>query len=660
MSDCGFSNEIGTMAIAARLSGNLRILLTLILLSVVCALALADEINCADCHEDVVFSSTAHPGLICRDCHTNVTTEHKQDDLGPLTSEESCGSCHRRVQRAVGRSVHDDMATCVDCHGVPHEIHKVAELASAVSAVNQIKQCGGCHDKPAALVDSYLTSEHGKALLLSGLINAPGCSDCHGDHQILAVSNGRAPTSHVNSPTVCGECHLLLLEDWKNLSAHGLAWEDGKEGPVCTDCHASHAIADPTTAASRLASADNCGNCHAEYLTTFRDSFHGKANNLGLVSGATCSDCHTPHNNLPARHAQSSVNSANLLSTCSQCHGAVTASFISFDPHNDPSNPDDNFAVFVVWVAMTGLLIGVFAFFGIHDILWLQRSLIGVLRGEFDDERDEAGPYIRRFTAMNIRMHIVIITTFLLLALTGLPLKFHAAPWAQQLINLFGGVDFARMIHRLAAIGTFAYMAFHLGNLFVRWAIKGEQGLLWGPNSMVPQPKDFRDFFANIRYFFYLGKRPSGDRWTYFEKFDYLAVFWGIVIIGLSGLMLWLPGLFTSFLPGWTLNAAYVIHSDEALLATGFIFVFHFFHTHLRPESFPMDLVIFTGKMPLQRFKAERALEYQRMVDNNELEKYLVDAPTGAERRKAYIWGSIFLIIGVALAVGIILALLSY
>ena len=177
---------------------------------------------------------------------------------------------------------------------------------------------------------------------------------------------------------------------------------------------------------------------------------------------------------------------------------------------------------------------------------------------------------------------------------------------------------------------------------------------------MVPQPQDFSDFFANIRYFFYLGERPSGDRWTYFEKFDYLAVFWGVMIIGLSGLMLWLPDVFTSFLPGWTLNAAYVVHSDEALLATGFIFVFHFFHTHLRPESFPMDLVIFTGKMSLQRFKAERGLEYQRLVDNNELEDYLVAAPTEAERRRAYFWGSVFLIIGVALAIGIIWALLSH
>jgi len=650
---------VDMMTTAVRFSGKLKNRCGLILLTAVCSFAFADDINCAECHEDVEFSSAAHPDLVCVDCHSNVTTRRHRRSLEALTDEDSCGSCHARPLRELGRSAHQEGATCIDCHGAAHEIRENADLASAMSPVNQIRFCGGCHDTPELPLERYLTSEHGKALLLSGLVNAPSCSDCHGGHRIAEVASARSPTSHENSPEMCGSCHLLLLENWKEFSAHGLAWQNGAQGPVCTDCHATHHIVDPTTAASRLASADNCGGCHDEYLTTFRDSFHGKVNDLGMVSGATCSDCHTPHNNLPVEHPLSSVNSANLAETCGACHGAVSDLFIGFEPHNDPTNRDDNFAVYVVWVAMTGLLIGVFAFFGVHDVLWLQRSLVGVLRGEFKEEADAGGQYIRRFGTMHIRMHVVIITTFLLLALTGLPLKFHAAPWAQQLMNLLGGVDSARVIHRLAAIGTFAYMAMHVGEVIVRWVIRKERGLFWGPNSMVPQPKDFSDFYANLRYFFYLGERPLGDRWTYFEKFDYFAVFWGVLIIGLSGLMLWLPGFFTRFLPGWTLNIAYVIHSDEALLATGFIFVFHFFHTHLRPESFPMDIVVFTGKMPLRRFKSERPLEYQRMVDNNELHAYLVDAPTYADRRRAYIWGSIFLIIGVILAVGIIWALLS-
>ena len=100
--------------------------------------------------------------------------------------------------------------------------------------------------------------------------------------------------------------------------------------------------------------------------------------------------------------------------------------------------------------------------------------------------------------------------------------------------------------------------------------------------------------------------------------------------------------------------------SDEALLATGFIFVFHFFHTHLRPESFPMDTVIFTGKVQLERFKEERPLEYQRLVDNGELDSYLVDPPTPGELRRAHVWGGIFLGIGILLAIGIIWALATH
>lgn len=621
----------------------------------------AQDIDCGECHENVVFNSPAHPDVTCGECHSNVTLEHEADDLEPLTDEESCQGCHGRTQRTIDRSAHKGEAGCNDCHGAPHEITEVADLHSAVSAVGQIQNCGGCHDTDEMPLELFVASEHGRALLMSGLDAAPGCSDCHGGgHRILEVSSDRSPTAHANSPEMCGTCHTRLIDDWQNLSAHGLAWQEGEEGPVCTDCHATHDIVDPTTDASRLASADNCGGCHDEYLATFRDSFHGQASDLGMATGAVCADCHTPHKNLPADDPRSSVHADNVIETCSQCHDNVTANFASFQPHNDPTNPDDHFGVYVVWIFMTSLLIGVFAFFGFHDLLWLQRSWVGVMRGEFDEEKATSGQYVRRFNMMNVRTHALIITTFLILALTGLPLKFHGAPWAQTLMTLLGGVDMARALHRIAAIGTFGYMAFHVFNVAFRWIFKREGGLFWGPNSMMPQPKDFRDFFANIRYFLYMGERPAGDRWTYFEKFDYLAVFWGVMIIGLSGLMLWFPGLFTTYLPGWVLNAAHVIHSDEALLATGFIFVFHFFHTHLRPESFPMDTVIFTGKMPLERFKAERPLEYQRLVDSGELDSYLVPPPRPRQLRRAYIWGTIALSTGVALAIGIIWALLSH
>ncbi|MBT8091523.1 MAG: hypothetical protein KJN77_00700, partial [Gammaproteobacteria bacterium] len=491
--------------------------------------AWAQGLDCAKCHDDVTFESSAHPDVACADCHTNVTRAHRREGVEPLGDEDSCGQCHGSVLRSIDRSIHGEKAACIDCHGSPHNIHKVEELASAVSPVNQIKQCGACHNDPPELVDGYLTSEHGRALLLSGLINAPSCSDCHGDHRIMETDSGRAPTAHQNSPEMCGACHVMLFETWKNRSAHGLAWqEDREEGPVCVDCHKSHMISDPTTDDSRHAAADNCGGCHDYYFESYRESFHGKADELGMSGGAVCADCHTPHSNMSAENPESSVHPDNVVEMCSNCHENATPAFATFDPHNDPTNPDDIFEVYVIWVFMTGLLIGVFAFFGVHDLLWLQRSLVGVLRGEFDEERyGGSGQYIRRFRRKNMRMHVVIITTFMLLALTGLPLKFHDAAWAQQLVNILGGVDSTRFLHRIAAIGTFGYMIVHILDVFIRAVIKKEPGMFWGPNSMTPQPKDLSDFIGNIKYFLYLGERPPGDRWTYFEKFDYLAVFWG-------------------------------------------------------------------------------------------------------------------------------------
>ena len=601
---------------------------------------------CLQCHESgAALSASVHNELVCEECH-GAAHEIEASD------EAVCAECHRRASRIVGRSVHAGEAGCVDCHESAHTVVASEDTQSPIAPVNQIKTCGACHQTPPELIDGFLTSVHGKALLVSGLDDAPACTDCHGSHKANAIDDDNAPTSHRNSPEMCGDCHALTFTVWSKGSAHGQAWGDGEQGPVCTTCHESHRIIPPGASQSRFSFPETCGNCHSEFYTTYRDSFHGKATDLDMAAAAICADCHTPHRNLPADDPRSSVHPENLAETCGACHGEMTASLLSFDPHNDPTDRHDSPEVYFTRLFMVGLLLAVFGFFALHDLLWLQRSLVGMARGEFKSKTVEAGPYVRRFSGMNIRLHIVIVVTFLLLAATGLPLKFHWMGWAQPLINLFGGLESARTIHRLAAIATFGYAGFHLANIFLR-AARGERGLFWGFTSMTPQPRDMVDMAKNLRYFLYLGPRPASGRWAYWEKFDYMAVFWGIPIIGLSGLILWYPNLFSGMLPGWALNAAYVIHSEEALLATGFIFVFHFFHTHMRPESFPMDPVIFTGRMPLERFKEERPLEYQRLVDGDQLDSIAADPPTRAELRNAHIFGFSALTIGIVLAIGI-------
>ena len=136
---------------------------------------------------------------------------------------------------------------------------------------------------------------------------------------------------------------------------------------------------------------------------------------------------------------------------------------------------------------------------------------------------------------------------------------------------------------------------------------------------------DLDEFIATLKWFLHLGPQARYGRWTYWEKFDYFAVFWGVFIIGSTGLTLWFPVFFTRFLPGSFINVATIIHSDEALLATGFIFTVHFFNTHLRPEKFPMDTTIFTGRMELAELRRDKRKEYEALVASGELEDHLAE-----------------------------------
>ncbi len=176
---------------------------------------------------------------------------------------------------------------------------------------------------------------------------------------------------------------------------------------------------------------------------------------------------------------------------------------------------------------------------------------------------------------------------------------------------------------------------------------------------MLPRPQDVVDAFQMFRWFLYLGPKPKLDKFTYWEKFDYFAVFWGIPVIGLSGLMLWFPGFFSSFLPGEVLNIAMIVHSEEALLATAFIFAFHFFHNHLRPENFPMDLVMFTGRVRLSWFKEERPLEYERHVADGTLDDIIVPPPSKSFRAVARVFGFAAYFLGLFLVIAIFVTLFT-
>ena len=224
-----------------------------------------------------------------------------------------------------------------------------------------------------------------------------------------------------------------------------------------------------------------------------------------------------------------------------------------------------------------------------------------------------------RFNVFHRFIHLVMMVTFIGLALTGLPLKFSDTFWAQALIVLWGGVRGAGFFHRWFAGITFGYFSLHL--LWVLYYVLFLKGNLFGPDSMLPSKKDFKDLFQHIAYFLGKGEPPQFGRFTYWEKFDYWAVFWGIAFIGSSGLVLWFPEFFSRFLPGIFFNIAYTIHSDEALLATGFIFIVHLYNAHFRAHVFPIDKSIFTGKIEATEIMERHPLEWENLSQSPDKRK---------------------------------------
>jgi cytochrome b subunit of formate dehydrogenase len=251
------------------------------------------------------------------------------------------------------------------------------------------------------------------------------------------------------------------------------------------------------------------------------------------------------------------------------------------------------------------------------------------------------------------------MVSFLGLALTGLPLLFSEAPWAGTLARVFGGFHAAGLVHRTLAVLLISVFCAHVFRLLHRLFVKKELYILWGPASMTPQPRDVVEMLAHLRWFLGLGPHPRFDHFTYWEKFDYWAVFWGMGIIGFSGLMLWFPMFFSRLLPGYFFNLAMLVHGEEALLAVGFIFTIHFFNSHLRPEKFPMDTVIFTGRVSDEELRAERPDEFERLQREHALGRLRVEPPKPWVLPLGRTIGTVAVAVGLTLVVLILYAFLS-
>lgn len=608
---------------------------------------------------------------------------NQQKDQFPSNLNLDCAGCHgpgKTAPNLAGEQFHKDThpaydvsvhgrpnangkpaATCLDCHAKNNDMttmFRAEDPRSTVNRANIPQTCGQCHQDFA---ESFHLSIHGTRVE-NGTPKAASCADCHGSHSITSGKDSGSPVNRLNTAeAVCIKCHQENVADFE-MSSHGIALRAGNQkAPSCTTCHTavSHLKAPLSLRDFNMQMANTCSSCHEAQAPSYRDTFHGQANAFDYKMAATCADCHTPHRNLPASDIRSSVHKTNLVQTCNACHTNVSANFVAYDPHPEPHNPEKSQLVYYVTMFMEYLLLGVFSFFGIHTLLWLQRSIVAYVSEKHEPSPDDE-KWVVRFANIHRFTHVLIVVSFILLAATGLPLMFYYTNWAHYVSELFGGLGVMRVIHRICAVITLAYALIHIYYVIRKAVIERRYSILYGPDSMIPRWQDIVDLFNMIRWFLYIGPRPQLDRWTYWEKFDYFAVFWGVPVIGLSGLILWFPTFFTRFLPGEWLNVAMIVHGEEALLATAFIFAFHFFHNHLRPENFPMDTVIFTGKMTLTRFKEERRSEYERLVSEGKLDEVLTDPPTNRARVLSKVFGFIAYIAGLLMVFAIFATLIIY
>lgn len=261
---------------------------------------------------------------------------------------------------------------------------------------------------------------------------------------------------------------------------------------------------------------------------------------------------------------------------------------------------------------------------------------------------------IRRFTPLQRVFHILLMVSFLVQAATGLARMYIETAWGRQLAYLFGGYETARSIHIYVGLLMLTGFLVHVIHLIVKLNWRQPVRALAGPDSLLPRPADVKHFFQHIGWFVGLRKQPDFDRWGYWEKFDYWAVFWGMVIIGITGLMLAYPMATSRILPGWSLNVAFWVHRIEALLAIGHVFIIHFFIGHLRRLNFPMDRAMFEGSADLEHSRYERPAWIRRLESEDAMQGLLVSEAAMGRRVVSYLFGFLAMAVGIYLLVGLL------
>ena len=606
----------------------------------------------------------------CLDCHgqkgfavptgKNGTPPYRHLDVNAYALKNSvhgqygCLDCHADIKKLPHKK---DLKTvdCVSCHlkqGEGTAPERVKWLTTdTVGVVIQTKR--------------YQHSVHAQKKGADAGTNA-SCEDCHTAHYVFRSDDTRSTSHKLNAPHTCGKCHQKELSEYQQ-SIHGASLRTPWKGDsaTCTDCHSAHEIGEKGATKANRVITQQCGNCHGKEARSYKATTHGQLAWLGNKDVAQCKDCHNPHSTHKVDSPLAMVSKENILKTCQKCHEDAGEDFTNFRAHADMGDYERNPGVWWLGRFMIAIIILTLLFFYSHSMLWFWRELKSrpyetiVVDGKRFRVRakrikHDSGKHFRRFSWQWRLNHWALALSVMTLTLTGMVVMFPETGWAMFVIKMLGGTTGFGYVHRTAAV-VFLLAVFGHG-LIVLYKLRKDKDFDWfGPDSLLPRKRDWQDMKGQFKWFFGKGEAPRFDRWAYWEKFDYWAVYWGAFIIGLSGIILWFSPFFSRFLPGWVFNLSTLAHGLEAFLAVMTLFVVHFFNNHFRPSKFPLDTVMFTGSWDLEEFKEERPEEYERLKANGELEKRLVTPPSKQFKTVSYVLGFTLLGIGLILLILVII-----
>ncbi len=568
-----------------------------------------DSSTCIACHgmHDVVNPATRGPQF-CSACHTTEVSQYNSSVHGLARTHmngdaATCQSCHGPAHQVVAASEAKSPVnkinlpeTCGQCHSNP------ALAAKYLFAV-------------ALPVEAYKQSVHGRAIQ-KGNLNAASCNDCHGVHDILPASDPQSKIWKQNVATTCAQCHKDIYDVYR-ASIHGQAVAAGVlDAATCTDCHGEHRILAPGNPQSPVYLANvsqaTCSRCHANTMLmahfnvpasrvpTYEDSYHGLASQAGQQTVANCASCHGVHNIFPSRDPRSTVNKANLGKTCGKCHPDAGERFAIGPVHVLPAATASGrvldfvkaFYLLAIPIILGGMLL--------HNFLdWWRKARRALAQYR-------ARPGSMRLTRSERIQHLLLLVSFIVLVITGFALKYPHSFWAAPIVRWEGHFPLRGWLHRIAGVVLIGASVYH-----VIYLMATRTGRRW-VKEMLPVTRDVRDAVHTVGHNLgYRSEQPRYARFNYAEKAEYWALVWGTAVMAVTGILLWAHDTVLAYLPHAlaVLEVTTAVHFYEAILATFSILIWHFYFVIFDPEVYPIKWTALTGRAPEHEIRDEEPEE---------------------------------------------------